>query len=278
MNVLKWLYIEIFYMSTIQSNNLIDAALTELGLRSQEAKLYQLLLNTPDATIAVLQKRGPFNRTMLYYLIHQLEEWGLVSTKRVGKKTIYVAAPPERLYVIAQEQELEIQRRKNLVGNVMDDLRVLYRIAHHQSGVRFFEGKKGFYEALYETFRATETVRTYVDFDAVAKYVPDINERYEKDCSRRHVDKRHLVRDTPSNRKYVREHPSEFTEVRFLPDTLMAFRIGVQMYDNKIAYFTMRDENIMAVIIDDPDIYEMHRHIFDFLWEMQIPRNKKTLA
>lgn len=261
-------------MSGPSKRDLVDAALTEVGLKPQEIGLYRLLLINPRATIQQLVKIGPFSRTMLYYLLERLGEWGLVVTQVIGKKTVYLAVPPERLHDIVREQEREVVRRKDLVNQVVDDLRAVYRIANRQSGVRFFEGRQGFYEALTETFRATEIVRTYVDFDAVQKYVPDVNVKYEKDSAKHDVRKRHLIRDTPSNRRYVREHPSEFTEVRFLPDSLMAFRVGVQIYNNKIAYFTMREENIMAAIIDDPDTYEFHRNVFDFLWDMQYQKNK----
>lgn len=262
-------------MSESGKNNSILNALTNLGLGENEANLYILLLKIPEASIPELVKRSDFSRTMLYHVLGNLKNAGLITEYKKGKKTVYNAEPPEKLedFILAQERELK--RQRNLLTDVSVDLRSLYRLGHNKPGVKFFEGKEGSKEALYDTLTATETVYAYVDLDAVQSYGDDINIPYVKKRRQLGIHKKLLVIDTPSARDYLKRQGSEMTEFRFLPKEMGYFATGMEIYNNKISYFTLNETDGMAVIIEDHGIYQMHRKMFEFLWQMQ---DKKTIA
>lgn len=262
-------------MPELQDNTTVINTLIELGLGENEATLYEILLKTPEASIPRLQQISPFSRTMLYYVLENLEEFSLVSSKKHGKKTIYIAEHPSKLEDFVLNQQKELDRQKNMLKDVIPDLSSAFRLGHNKPGMRIFEGKDGFKEALYDTLNARETIRTFVDLDSVAKYVDDINKKYVKKRQKLGKDKKLLILDTPTARNYINKQGPQHSDTRFLPKDMSPFRTGMQIYDNKISYFTLRKNNILAVIIEDPDIYQMHKNMFDFLWNMQ---NKKAVA
>lgn len=244
------------------------AALTKLGLGENEAVLYEILLKTPDATIADLQRKSPFARTMLYYILSNLNTAGLVATAKKGSKTIYTAEAPEKLHDFIKDKEQDLARQKASLAQLVTDLNSEYRLAHNKPGIRYFEGPEGFTDALNDSLTAQETVYTFVDVDALQKYAAEINAEYVKRRRAKKIEKRILMQDTPAAHAFIDQLGPEQTDTRLLPRDLQPFRTGMQIYDGKISYFTLRENNIMSVIIADPDIYAMHRSMFDYMWKL----------
>jgi len=108
----------------------------------------------------------------------------------------------------------------------------------------------------------------------MAKYPEDINSAYAKQRQKLGKSKKMLILDTPFSREYIHKQGDDYSEVHFLPKEMKPFHTGIQIYDNKISYFTLRQDNIMAIIIDDPSIYQIHRNMFEFLWNIQPPKKQ----
>lgn len=246
----------------------ILAALTELGLGENEVQLYEILLQNPSATIPLLQQKSPFSRTMLYYILDQLEAWELITKGKVGNKTSYEAAPPEQLLSIVDEQYQEMKRRKTMVADVLGDLRSMYNLAHHKPGVRFFEGKEGFEEALFDSLTAKETIYTIADVESAFTLAPNINKTYTKKREALGLKKKILIIDTPFSKQHAKAENTENIESKFLPASFNPEYTTVQIYDGKVVYMTLKDVNHMvSIIIDDPFIYQMQKSLFLHLWQ-----------
>ena len=83
--------------------------------------------------------------------------------------------------------------------------------------------------------------------------------------------KRGLVPDTPENRAFVSGYYGEFvkvTDTKFISCEQAPFKTIMQIYNNKISYLALGDENMMGVIIEDPRIYHMHKTLFEHLWNI----------
>lgn len=257
-------------------NQSIITALTELGLGQNEAILYEILLKNPDATIPTLTKNSQFTRTMLYYVLNHLISLELATSGKIGKKTIYNAAPPEKLDEFLADQEKELFRQKNTLKQVMGDLGSVYRLAHNKPGVRFFEGIDGIRKALKDCLTAKETVYTFSDSESLDKYAREVNEEHIKDRIKFKIKKHILVIDSPFTRsqEYKRKKESEgLTQVKFLPNGMPSFHTSVQIYDNKVTFLTLREKNIIGFILTDPDIYLFQRNLFELLWNITNHQN-----
>lgn len=47
------------------------------------------------------------------------------------------------------------------------------------------------------------------------------------------------------------------------------FPIEMNIYDNKVTYITQRDKEPIGVIVEDADIYQAQKALFDSLWNSQ---------
>jgi hypothetical protein len=105
-----------------------------------------------------------------------------------------------------------------------------------------------------------------MDIESTDKYMRDINEEYYNKRIKKNIMKKILVTDTPFARDFFKETKSELTEIRFLPKELKNFETGMQIYNGKVGYFTTRENNLISVIIEDKDLCQMHKNIFNYLW------------
>src|SRR3989344_7575594 len=122
--------------------------LQELDLSENEAVLYAQMLSHPRGTVQELGTRAPFPRTMLYYVLKQLMQRGLVAAKKEGWRAVYIAEDPERLYDLLATKEREFERERGTIRELIPRLKSKYRLAGKRPSVRLFEGVEEYKKAL----------------------------------------------------------------------------------------------------------------------------------
>lgn len=134
--------------------------LSELGIGKNEAFLYAALLEVPSATVQELRQQTPFPRTLLYYLLKNLLQVGLVRTIESKKKTVYAAQSPEKIQDLLRQKEVEFNQRKQSLKNLIPELQNTFRLAHGRVGVRMLKGIEG-YETLMQEIIETHPKTLY---------------------------------------------------------------------------------------------------------------------
>lgn len=249
--------------------------LIELGLGENEAFLYEVLLENADATIPLIQKKTPFSRTMAYYVVNNLIAMELAKSHKKGKKTVYNAEHPQKLLELVKNQELELAQAKKSLEGLLPRITSQFRLTHNKPGIQFFEGKEGIQAAIFDSLTATETIRQIINLEAVEEFIPDIAAKYAKKREKLGIQKKVLAIDTPESRKLLKRDLSKHITDLFLPAEMNVFKTSVMIYDHKVVYLTFRKDNLLAIITEDKDIYEMHKSIFDYLWDKQLHKFKK---
>ncbi|OGH73875.1 MAG: hypothetical protein A3C90_04595 [Candidatus Magasanikbacteria bacterium RIFCSPHIGHO2_02_FULL_51_14] len=242
--------------------------LTIAGMDPKAAEIYLILAEGGEMTMQEILKKTALSRATVYDILPILLAMDYVEYRKEGRVALYKPAHPSKLLALIDQKKRDTALLEEEMKETVRSITGMYNLALVKPGVRFFEGREGFREALYDTFTAKETIYTYIDLEAVQKYADDINREYVRKRREKNIGKRLLVPDTPGNRAYVDTLGPRLTDTRFLPKELKPFRTGMQIYENKISYLSLREKNIMAVIIEDPDIYGMHRNLFEFLWDI----------
>jgi len=256
-------------MSTIPQNTTLLNSLLELGLSQNEAQLYEILLRTPKANIAELQQKSPFSRTMIYYIINQLKAWELVREEKEGKKTIYVVEPPEKLEEVLESQQEEMKRRKSIFTEMLPSLQSMYRLSHNQPGVKFFEGKEGVQAVLQDSLTTKTEIYSYADIENIQKYIGDINAEYVKKRNELGIRKKGFAIDNIFTRNFLKDYYPTITETKLISAIgVPLFHTVMQIYDGKISYITLSEKSMIGVIVEDPNIYSMHKYLFEHLWSL----------
>ena len=108
----------------------------------------------------------------------------LKELKRVWPEVRRVVVAPSGIINLLKSPELaeewiavdekDISLSEHLVKNAPEYL------CRYEWGIEFFEGKEGLKKVMDDSLTASETIYSYVDFETIAKHIPDINKQYRK--------------------------------------------------------------------------------------------------
>ncbi len=239
--------------------------LTAAGLSQNEAIVYEYLIKNGETTAGEIIKKTPLKRGVVYNALKSLIKKELVEQKTRAKIAYFSPNHPSKLREFVEAEEDRLQKaERNLVAN-LPRLVSDFNLALNKPGVKFFEGLKGIKQVTFDTLNASE-IYTYADAEAIVKHMDKINKEYVKKRDKLGIKKKIILVDTPFNRQYLKDYYPQTTDVRFIDHRLYPFSSVIQIYDNKVSYITLTTANKIGIIIEDPNIYQTNRSIFEFVW------------
>lgn len=101
---------------------MINELLKQLGFGDKEIAVYLALLQHGKITPASLAKIVGLNRSTVYSVAKELARKGVIA-EDLGTKTLYlIAKPPQNLQVLAQKEEKDLEEKKNIIQNAIQEL------------------------------------------------------------------------------------------------------------------------------------------------------------
>jgi len=247
-----------------------NTLLKEIGLSEKEAKIYQILLKIGVSPANKLILEAEMPRGTVYEILNELTNKGLVEQFEDKKKTHFRVKHPFALKSYLADEIGKIKQAETKLESVLPDFLSIYNLTQNRPGVEFYEGLIGVKKVAMDSLTSQTEIYSYIDNEAVNKFINDINNEYIKKRKKLGIKKKMLT----LNNAYIREHAKSFdkdiTEIRII-NAKYPFATVMQIYDNKISYMTLTDEKMIGVIISDPSIYQMHKSLFEFAWDMAKP-------
>jgi sugar-specific transcriptional regulator TrmB len=245
-----------------------------LGLNENEAVVYEYLLKHGKVKAGDIIKNTDLKRGAVYLVLADLVRKNLVSEAKVGSKGLpgkaivseFSPQHPENLRMYLENQEKKIHQANNVLESNLSMLVSDFNLVSGRPGVRYFEGLKGVKKVLWDTLTSKETLYSYSDIEAIVKYIDKVNLEYVKEREEREIKKKAILIDSPFARNYLGGYHTTITENKFVDAKLFPFNSLMQIYDGKVAYVTLSEKNMIGVIIEDKNIYQMHKSLFEFTW------------
>ena len=76
-----------------------------------------------------------------------------------------------------------------------------------------------------------------------------------------------IVEDSQKSREFFKKQDTPFTFVAFVKDFPSDFQTAMELYDHRVTYMTLTSDHQISVIVNDPQIADMHRKQFEYLWK-----------
>src|SRR3990167_2002422 len=251
-----------------------ENTLTQIGLDGQQALIYEVLLKNGPLPASKISQKSPFKRPLTYKILEELQDVGLVEKREdPGKVAVFHPLHPQKLGELLDEKIKKAEQAKYALGSVIGQLTSDFNLISGKPGVQFFEGPAGVEKVIFDNLTSKTEILSYLDMGALDKYIPEINQRYIAARKRLGIKKRNLVNDTPENRERLAGYHRYITEVRLMKfaDSSIHFASMIQIYDDKISYFTLDPERMIGVIIQDKNIVDMHRQLYLYTWQFAKP-------
>lgn len=242
---------------------LMNAGLTEI-----QAETLNFLIKNGVSKAADITQKTTRARGVVYKALDELVEIKLVEKiEKDNQVARFRAEHPSKIEEFFEEKERQTMKQKREFIDTLPAMISEYNLAANKPGVKFLEGEDGIYISLMDTLKTKGEIYTFVDVKATNETIKEINDEYAKKRERLGIKKRIIVSDNEENRQFFAGFNSEITQVKFIKKEYYPFKTGMQIYANKVSYQTLDKENMMAVIIEDKNIYQMHKLFFEYIWE-----------
>lgn len=245
--------------------NLVES-LQNLGFAEKEAKIYLALLQQGPTTAYVAALRSNLKKPTAYVVLENLVNKGIVKKLPRARKALYAAISPEDLFSIAKSKIKDAEE-------VLPELKSLSSRKEGEYKIKtfYYEGLnsiKELYMKLLKTMKGEEYVGFFAhDEDAppeLLKYFDEVNELYRKFRVRRRGITVHAptIADKYLNEEFVKKFG---VKLKALPKEKYNSNISIEVYKNYTQIFSHR--YLQATVIDNPDVANVIRQIFELVWE-----------
>lgn len=243
--------------------------LKKSGLTESQAIVFEALLLYGEQKAGALVKYVPLKRTLVYKVLDDLVTLGLAEKKEEsGEVARFLLKHPTNLRELVEGRVKSLKEAEQTLEGLIPTLTSQFNLKSGQPGVLVYEGSEGIERILADSLTSKTEVLTYADIDAIVKYIEKENQAYVKKRERLDVVKRGIVLDTPLSREYLKGYHKFVTDTHFLKSKEHPFQSVMMIYDDKISYLTLTETKRIGVIIADPQLYILHKMLFEFIWKM----------
>lgn len=241
--------------------------LTKLGLTSDEATIYNVLLDGGFMPARAIAIKAGIGRPLTYKILDDLLGKGLVEKKEITNKvTLFSPIHPRELEKLLKKKKDEIEETKRILNESIGQMVSKYNLSIGKPNIQFFEGVEGAIKVTSDLPEDSDEIFSYIDSKKAVELLPKQNEEHIKNREKLNIHKKIIIPDNEFTIERAKNYDKNITEVKVMPG-IDSFPTAIQIYDNKVSFLTLSKEKMLGVIIEDKEISEMMKNVFKLNWD-----------
>lgn len=241
----------------------MEKELQTIGLNEKESKVYLASLELGQSTVQDISKKAGVNRATAYFVIEALMKMGLMSSFHKGKKQYFIAADPDRLIEILEQEKTTLENRAKGLKKLLPQLQSINNKQTDRPVVKYYEGKEGIVSMVEEFMKnATGVVNMAYSVDAVNNIFTQ--EERGKVRSKR-VSKKIKTRVIYTYKNGIIESTPD-GERKKIPFEKFPIKCDIAVYGDKIRIASL-GKRLVGIVIEDKEIAESFTAILNLAWE-----------
>ena len=245
----------------VNSQAQLQQSLQNLGLSGHEAMVYWAALSLGPATIQNIARTAGLKRTGVYYVVESLRQQGLMSIEVRGLKQRYVAENPAKL-------ESMFERRRSEFQKLLPEFSAIYNLKGGESLIKYYEGLpavKNVYDDMLRDVRPHEDFLVISDTQRWTDLDPKFFLNWRTKRSKLPINRRLLLQDTPTAHDYQKFQKNYGELIKLLPASTK-LTTNLMVIPRRIVIHQLTPP-IMAIVIENRSIIQMHQQLFEVLWQ-----------
>jgi sugar-specific transcriptional regulator TrmB len=267
--------------------------LKKLGFSDKSAKLYLVLLSLGPSSVRKLAESTGLNRGIIYEILKDLQEMGVVKYYKEETKQLFVAEDPEKLREIIWQREQELKEMGNGLNKLIPELQALYNPGGDRPVAKYYTHEEisliledvlktcdDYEEKSYRVY-SSQCLREeiYNDFptfsDArIAKSIKVKVIAIGEGGELRGLDERKWL--NPTSQQSVQSTSLQTSPARTASESTSPKRRGddnlsstyIIIYPGKTAYISQdAKKELVGVVIENDGVYQTQKMIFENLWK-----------
>ena len=235
-----------------------EKILTEIGLSSNEAKVYLTLLKEGSTTAGDIAKKSKVYRTNVYEALNRLVEKGLASYVHKGHQKYFTAEHPEKILTNLNYKAAKFQE-------ILPQLLADHKSSKSKERVHLYEGIEGVKAITSDILRMKNDVDTFGVPPNISQIMMSFISSYHKRRIELKIHQKHLYDENAKERiNYL--NTLKYTEAKYLPGSINS-PATTTIYGDKVSFFIWSDP-ILSILIESKRMAETYKNYFNILWEL----------
>ena len=243
--------------------------LENIGLTDKEARIYLAALEIGGGPVSAIALKAKMNRVTSYDILEKLIKKGLINFVTKNKVKFFSSTDPE---IVVHE----FQKRTADLTQALPDLKRLHGDTAHPK-VRYFEGVEGIKAIYADTLTSKSEILNYCNSKEIRKFWEKYDTEYVAERVKNGIHLKGITPDDDHGRSVKAEDEKCLRETRLVNKDSFNFTNEINIYDDKVAIISLREEFI-GMIIESHEIAETQRAIFHMVWDFAAASNLANMA
>jgi len=242
-----------------------EQSLKNLDLSEKEAAVYLASVELGLSTVQEIAGKSQISRSTTYEVIGSLMRKGLMSALTKGKKKYFSAEGPERLMVLIDIKEKELEKSRKELKAILPGLKELTSLSGERPKIRIYEGKQG-RRRIQEDISRTKnlgTIEEFVPLDDAYQLFPAHRRDHRHEMAKKIKVPERMIYTSKKGEILPRKKGP--IETLFIPIKKFPFHGEITIYANKVALVSF-GRNPTGVVLESEDIANTLRCMFNLLW------------
>ena len=235
-------------------------SLQSLGLNEKEAKVYIALLTLGRGSAYSIAEKSGLKKPTTYVVLGELIKKGLVSKVPRVRKQLFIARQPDEFFALAEE-------RLSLAKKALPELMAMAIGKTPKVRSLFYEGIHGARQALWyrlSEMKGKQFVGFYASPHEAAEGFEDLSVEWNEELLKKGITIRGVVPSHPSLIEWRKRDGTYGHSMKTVPYENYSATNSIDVGDTFVRILAFRD--LQAVIIENPDVANTVRQIFEMLW------------
>ncbi|QCB45164.1 MarR family winged helix-turn-helix transcriptional regulator [Hydrogenophaga sp. PAMC20947] len=242
----------------------MENALARLGIAGNLYKVYRAAIELGDVPVTNVIERTGLPKATVYGALDRLQQEGLIAEwKGKGLRRVQANEPSVLLE--------HVEARKQMLTEVLPQLRAMYHRAQGKPNIRFYEGEAGVKTALWDSLSGDAPNMEAVFSMADLMEVPGLSaiDEYMAERVRRKKSMR-VVRSRSRDRAEIWQSSHALhRELRFTPPA-MTLSMTFIIYGSRVALMSSTKE-CYGMVIESEEYAHMMRAMYEGIWSQSEP-------
>lgn len=239
--------------------------LQDIGLNAREAEVYLAALKLGTQDIATLSKETKLAAFDVSVILTNLLDRGFVS-KFSREKDFFTPQEPEVLVNILENGKMKLEANILNFKKHLDYFQDYMNPSFTKPEIAFYEGAEGIVAAYEDTLSSKTEILAFASIDDTETILPEYVSKYYKRRKTAKIPIRAIFPDTKMARARQKKDVEELRESRLLPKSVLNIEIEINVYDDKVAYFSIPEK--LAIIVKSRLIAASMREMFGLCWKV----------
>ncbi len=247
---------------------MVEEVLKKIGLSDKEISVYLTVYQCGSLTAGSISKRTKINRGTVYSLLKVLQTKGYVYSVSKKDAQFFLAVEPKKLIHVFEKQEKEIERKKQSLEGIIDEIEALKYPHTIKPRVTFHEGEVGIRQIHQKIIEAKQDVKSFFPSEMVPDYFRSfINKDFIKEKKKAGIKSKIVAPKSKRAEEIKARDKEENRQTKIVPKNKLDIQAEISIFGQSIAMISYNPQEMMGTLIESEDMSNTLEQIFDYVWK-----------